>query len=367
MAALLGQGQGFSVGRLGPIPVRVDPSLFIILALIGYAPGVTLNEILIWVAVAAFCILVHEVGHAVAFLTFGRKPSILLYGFGGVTSAEGGMGPWSSLVTSLAGPIAGFGLGGVILLGGLFAGTPEPGTLLRTAWVDGLFACFGFGILNLLPILPLDGGAALAAFLRGVRGPSGEQVARYVSIVVAAGLALVGFRFGQIFAGLFGVMFAVQNYQELKRHREEPQRQQMRDAYEALYADRPLAAADGARRILAEKASSDLKEVAAETIVWAELARGDVAAARAALDLRPERHHTDHRPVSRLPEAAVALAEGGADQAVAVLASSLDQGEHGPPNVLIPLLERSGVLAELWGRLGPEGREMLQRMHAARD
>jgi Zn-dependent protease len=359
-------GQGISLGRLGPIPIRLDPSLFVILALVRFQPGVTLNEILVWVPVATFCILVHEVGHAVAFLTFGRKPSILLYGFGGVTSAEGGMGPWSSLVTSLAGPIAGFGLGGLILLGGLFAGTPEQGSLAATAWQDGIFACFVFGILNLLPILPLDGGAALAAFLRGVQGPSGEQVARYVSIGVAATLALVGFRFGQIFAGLFGVMFAAQNYQELKRHREQPQREEMQAAYEALFANRPVAAAEGARRVLASNASGDLKEIAAETLVWAALVQGDVGAARAALDVRPERHPTDHRPYSRLPEAAVALAEGAGEPAVAVLAASLEQGEHAPPNVLFPLLERAGVLADLWNRLGPEGREALQRMHAAR-
>jgi len=363
---MAGLGQGFSLGRLGPIPIRLDPSLFIILALIGYTPGVTLNEILVWVVVAAFCILVHELGHAVAFLAFGRQPSVLLYGFGGVTSAEGGMGPWSSLTTSLAGPIAGFGLGGLILLGGMSAGSPADGTLLHTAYRYGLFACFGFGILNLLPILPLDGGAALAAFLRGVQGPSGEQVARYVSIGVASLLALVALRFGQVFAGLFGVMFAAQNYQEVKRHREQPQRQQLQDAYDALFGPNPAGAADAARRILAGKASGDLKEVAAEVLAWAELARGDIAGARAALSLRPERHPTDHRPRGRLAEAAVALAEGGGDAAVAVLATSLDAGEHGPPDVLFGLLERAEVLPDLWSRLGPEGRAVLQRMHASR-
>jgi len=366
MAAALG-GQGFSLGRIGPIPIRVDPSLFLILALLGWMSGAnTLAEILVWVAVAAFCILVHELGHAAAFLAFNRKPSILLYGFGGVTSAEGGMGPWSSLVTTLAGPIAGFGLGGLLLLQGLFLGAPDEGTLMKAAWVFGLWACFGFGVLNLLPILPLDGGAAVAAFLRGVVGPQGEQVARYVSVGFAGLLAIVGFRFGMLFAGLFGLMFAFQNYQELKRHREEPQRDQLRSAYEALFDNRPAAAAEGAREVLEGKGSIELKEIAAETLAWAELARGDVPAARAALGLRPERHHSDHRPVSRLAEAAVALAEGGGEPALAVLAASLDEGDHGPPDVLFPLLERLGVLPELWSRLGPSGQQTLQRLHAAR-
>ncbi len=357
-------GQGISLGRLGPIPIRLDPSLLIILALFGYRPGVTLNEVLVWVFVAAFCILVHELGHAVAFLTFGRKPSILLYGMGGVTSAEGGMGPWSSLVTSLAGPIAGFGLGGLILLAGLFVGSLEQGTLLYVAWRDGLWATFGFGVFNLLPILPLDGGAAVSAFLRGVVGPKGELVARYVSIGVAGALGLFLLNLGEIFAAIFCGFFLAQNFAALKQDRDEPQREQMREAYDALFAGRPVAASEGARRVLASKASGDMRELAAETVVWAELARGEVGEARAALGLRPERHPTDHRPVGRLPEAAVALAEGGGDQAVAVLAASLDQGEYAPPKVLFPLLERSGVLPDLWNRLGPDGREALQRMHA---
>ncbi len=357
--------QGVSLGRLGPVPIRLDPSLFFVLALIAYRPGVTLNEVLIWVPVAAFCILVHELGHAVAFLAFGRKPSVLLYGFGGVTSAEGGLGPWSSLTTSLAGPFAGFGLGALILIAGM-SGSPQSGTLPFLAYRDGLFACFGFGILNLLPILPLDGGAAVAAFLRGVQGPSGEQVARYISIVVAALLAVVALRFEQIFAGMFGLMFAAQNYQEVKRHREAPQRDQVRGAYEALFDGRTALAASEARQVLASGASADLKEIAAETLAWTELGRGDAAAARAALSQRPGRHSTDHRPVGRLAEAAVALAEGGGEHALAVLAKSLDDGEHGPPDVLFPLLERAGVLPDLWNRLGPHGREALQRMHAAR-
>jgi hypothetical protein len=199
-----------------------------------------------------------------------------------------------------------------------------------------------------------------------VVGPKGEQVARYVSIAVAGALALFLLSIGEIFGVMFCALFGAQNFQALKRDRDEPQRVLMRDAYEALFAGRPVAASEGARRVLAGKGPSDLKELAAETVVWAELARGEVGAARTALGLRPERHPTDHRPVNRLPEAAVALAEGGGQQALVVLAASLDQGEYGPPNVLFPLLERSGMLPDLWNRLGPDGREALQRMHASK-
>ena len=284
-------GQGISLGRLGPVPIRLDPSLFVILALLGYRDKVTLNEVLVWVFVAAFCILVHELGHAVAFLTFGRKPSILLYGMGGVTSAEGGMGPWSSLVTSLAGPIAGFGLGGILLLGGLFAGTPEQGTLPYVAWRDGLWACFGFGVFNLLPILPLDGGAALSSFLQGVMGPKGEQVARYVSIAAAGALALFLLSIGEIFGVMFCALFGAQNYQALKRSQDEPQRDEMRAASSGPHvpagygytARRPSStprSCPGARTAWALKPSSRRRSGRCRASSWSGVSGGGVGGRR---------------------------------------------------------------------------------------
>jgi hypothetical protein len=70
-------------------------------------------------------------------------------------------------------------------------------------------------------------------------------------------------------------------------------------------------------------------------------------------------------PDLAIPEAAVALAEGAGDPAAAVIAASLDKGEWAPPNVLIPLLERTGALPIVQARVGPEGAELLAKLQAA--
>ena len=49
----------------------------------------------------------------------------------------------------------------------------------------------GWGVFNLFPMLPLDGGAILAAALEGLIGPAGRRVAHGLSIALALGLAVL--------------------------------------------------------------------------------------------------------------------------------------------------------------------------------
>src|SRR5438128_1067421 len=126
---------GLTIFRKGEFVVRVDPSMFVILAMLGYYPGVTLRDVLVWVAVASGCVLVHELGHALAFAAFGSTPQVLLYGMGGLTSARGSFSSARSVVISLAGPVAGFGLGGAVWIIG--RGDSD---LSRTLWYDAIFA-----------------------------------------------------------------------------------------------------------------------------------------------------------------------------------------------------------------------------------
>lgn len=351
---------GFTILRIGGFSITLDPSLIVILGLLGYQPGLSLQDVLIWIAVAAGCILVHELGHALAFAAFGATPSVLLYGMGGLTSASGSFSAGRSVIISLAGPVAGFGAGGAFWLIG-----PGDTHVSRLVWVFGLFATFGFGVLNLLPVLPLDGGNALMSLLQLARVADAERIARYVSIAVAGAAALYLLRGGFGFSWIFPVMFVGQNVADLRRMREEPARERVREAFRSLLAGRPDHAARLAGEVLSERPSHDVAEVAAETLVWSRLALGQVDEARRSLDLRPGRPPGDRRPVERLPEAAVALAEGGVDAAVPVIASSLDRGEWAPPNVLIPLLERSGALAAVQSRVGPDGAVILAKLQAA--
>ncbi len=84
--------------RIGDIPVRVDTTFWVIMGLFGVqratvGGGIDIALVVEWIVLVFVGILVHELGHAVAFRSFGRTPSVVLYGMGGLTSAAGGLTP----------------------------------------------------------------------------------------------------------------------------------------------------------------------------------------------------------------------------------------------------------------------------------
>ena len=162
-------------------PVRIHPLFWLMALVLGYNSGGA-KEVAAWVAAVLIAILVHEWGHALAMRGYGLRPSITLHGLGGVTSARDGQGfgpplrMWEHVLISAAGPAAGFLLaaavcGAVYLSGhglrcefglpsGFMVGPAEVvGTPLLTVFIAYiLFASVAWGLLNLLPVYPLDGG-----------------------------------------------------------------------------------------------------------------------------------------------------------------------------------------------------------------
>src|SRR5262245_56270395 len=72
--------------------------------------------ILVWIAVLFVSILIHELGHAFAFRRYKVDSTIALHGMGGTTYGRVllPLGRRQSIVVSLAGPFAGFLLGGLM-------------------------------------------------------------------------------------------------------------------------------------------------------------------------------------------------------------------------------------------------------------
>ncbi|MBC7980905.1 MAG: site-2 protease family protein, partial [Armatimonadetes bacterium] len=71
-----------------------------------------------------------------------------------------------------------------------------------------------WAILNLLPILPLDGGRLLETIL----GPGNINVTLWISIIVAVGVGICAFAAtGQPILPIFLGMFAYQAFQALKQ------------------------------------------------------------------------------------------------------------------------------------------------------
>ena len=143
-------------------------------------------------------ILVHELAHAGAARAF-RYPvhEIRLYALGGYTSYERRVGlPGRELLIALAGP------GSTLVLAAACwgVGTSLSGVLPVGSVVTDMLLQLGFvgvalGVYNLLPGLPLDGGALVKCVVWKATGsePVGMRVAAYTGFVVAAAVFVVPF------------------------------------------------------------------------------------------------------------------------------------------------------------------------------
>src|SRR4051812_17450453 len=145
--------------RVFGFPVRIDLSFVIVLGFLGLSGPITASRLVAWVVIGAVSVLAHELGHAVTARTTGAQPSIDLYGFGGVTRYRPPhpLSRLRQLAISIAGPMV-----GVVVGLALHYGVPQdattPGSLADYALQAAVFVNLGWGVLNLLPILPLDGG-----------------------------------------------------------------------------------------------------------------------------------------------------------------------------------------------------------------
>ncbi|MGZ6071650.1 MAG: site-2 protease family protein [Myxococcaceae bacterium] len=206
--------------RLGSIPVLVHPGhLLFALALglsaaSGSQPLAPAAVVVIWVALVFVSVLLHELGHALAFRAFGYRSSIQLLMFGGVTTPETDQPlPWGKdVLSTLAGPLFGLALGVLCL----WIAPRVTGDLARYSFEYGAYTNLVWAVFNLLPVLPMDGGRVSRAILGRIFGRGGVIAAHGLGVLVCAGLAYVLFRSSAAPVTLvFLLLFAVQNFQAL--------------------------------------------------------------------------------------------------------------------------------------------------------
>ena len=201
------------------IPVQVQPFFWITLVIIGGAldanSPTAILHIGLFVIAGFISILIHELGHALTARKFGAHSEIVLQAFGGYAAYSGVRltRPQSFLVTA-AGP-------GVQILLGLavyFSLPLWPSLNQNSAYflITLMWISIAWAVLNLLPILPLDGGRMLDAIL----GPERIKITLWVTIIVAVAAALLLFkRTGSFIFPAFLAMFAWQAFQALKDER----------------------------------------------------------------------------------------------------------------------------------------------------
>jgi Zn-dependent protease len=193
------------------IPVGIDWWFWLTCVLLGGGFFAKTPEdwtrVAVWVAVVFVSILVHELGHAFAGRRFGVSPVIHLHGLGGATLLpQARFSRRESIMVSAAGPAAGLLLGLVVLLISMGMG-PQP-YLVRVAIWYALLVNFFWTFVNLLPVLPLDGGQ----IIRDVLGPGRERMTSWIGFFCALGVGLWALSAGMIFmAALFG-FFAYHNF-----------------------------------------------------------------------------------------------------------------------------------------------------------
>lgn len=202
--------------RLFGFPVRIHWMFWVLCGFLGMpyleqSGPVALGRFLLLTVVVLGSVLWHELGHAWARKRFGAAWSeITLYGFGGLCSGPGLFTRWESVIIAAAGPGASLALGGVVLGIRMLSGLPNPWMDFAIGWL--LWVNIGWAILNLLPILPLDGGHIAA----GIAGPRHARGVAWLGVVFSALLIGLGLMMGELFAVVIFGMLAWGNWQRIR-------------------------------------------------------------------------------------------------------------------------------------------------------
>jgi membrane-associated protease RseP (regulator of RpoE activity) len=217
-------------------PVRVHPFFWLVGLLLGFTgSGGNGIFLIIWILAMFVSILIHELGHTLMIRRFGRDAHIVLYAMGGLAiegrpqSSDIYGSPWSldsftpgyqsrprtpheQILISAAGPGIQFLLAGLVIgivyatgggvelghlgvlpfpipiLGGDLAENRNLSELAQALLYINIF----WAIINLLPVLPLDGGQIALQVLSQQDPWGGMQRALWLSVITGGIMAVFG-------------------------------------------------------------------------------------------------------------------------------------------------------------------------------
>lgn len=222
--------------------VRIHPGFWLLAVLLNLRTDAMLPEYVSWVTALFSAILIHELGHALAMRRFGIDSDIVLYWLGGLTiprsiGRAADMQSTAQIIISAAGPLMGFAVAYAVLAVVVFtvgmehlvfygplSMTPAAGGLERESlqrlinnfWFVSVF----WGLVNLLPVYPLDGGQIAREVLLRVSPARGIEMSLRLSIVAAAGLAVyAAVVWKSVFVALLFGLLAYQSFQILEAYR----------------------------------------------------------------------------------------------------------------------------------------------------
>jgi len=208
--------------KLAGVPVRIHPLFWLIALWLVYSTDLPFELVLIGMSCIFCSVLVHEFGHALSGRYYGDyQNEVVLYYFGGLCVGKRRLPRvWPNIIHTLWGPGAG------LLFCALAAAVwelidvgwiPPPGRALGYALSMLIWINLIWGLLNLLPIFPLDGGQILREVVQWKAPRRGDffvfTVSFYAALVMTAltlGLMLAWPRFRSqqswFSAGLFATL-----------------------------------------------------------------------------------------------------------------------------------------------------------------
>ena len=192
-------------------PVRIHPFFWVVGAILGLRSHDAV-ALVGWILAFTIGILFHELGHALVVRSYGVRPRITLYGMGGLTSYDAAaarrFSSMQHITVSVAGPGAGFLLAAtVIAVLGVSTGawmTIEVGGP-RLLAIGGSIAVASplvqylayflvwisvfWGLINLMPVYPLDGGQIAREVFLLIDPHRGIELSLWLSVFAGVGLA----------------------------------------------------------------------------------------------------------------------------------------------------------------------------------
>jgi stage IV sporulation protein FB len=234
--------------EIAGIPIRVSGWFWVGATLLGFgicqsfAAGdqrALLGYLIVWIGTVLVSLIVHELGHALAFRFFGQPAQIVIYHFGGlaIPSAWGrrhSLRPLERLLVSAAGPAAQLLLAAAVVAGlraagyavpfpiaavgeslGLYDGRRIESPLLSALAGFVLFVNVFWPLLNLLPVPPLDGGQIVREGMLALGIAGAHRIAGMLGVFVGAGVAYWAYTHHEPFLGIMFALLAASCWQGL--------------------------------------------------------------------------------------------------------------------------------------------------------
>jgi stage IV sporulation protein FB len=251
------RSQGDIYFRLFGFPIRIHWTFWLVTLMLSISTSERTPpaEVAIWAVAVTISIIIHELGHAFLQRHYGGRPRIVLYGMGGLAICDDcNRSSRSQILIALAGPFAGFKFAILLLIlmrvtgqgVGLFLGQ-EPlfvtgplanatgfelfglslfceslgnphanELLLNFLWINILW-----GLVNLLPIYPLDGGQVSREVCQIGNPRGGIILSLQISVATAVGMAVFGLLFwNSLYTALMFGYLAYMSFQILQSYRQ---------------------------------------------------------------------------------------------------------------------------------------------------